>query len=180
MCKKVISFIFALILFITSISQVKAYDPDIDAGSRMKYDRDESREETYFYKVRKEKKGEVFEQWRIGIDSILFGKIKRDMEGRPLKLIGITFLGVGYRGYFLRDESLRGPHVYWELGVNYFIFPYGGIGVNFEFPTGGSKIGKTGVFSLGFGVNCYTAYIVYEGYSFLPYVFPYISVSYSF
>jgi len=51
MCKKEISFIFALILFITSISQVKAYDPDIDAGSRMKYDRDESREETYFYKV---------------------------------------------------------------------------------------------------------------------------------
>jgi hypothetical protein len=75
MCKKEISFIFALILFITSISQVKAYDPDIDAGSRMKYDRDESREETYSHKVRREKKDEVFEQWRIGIDSILFGKI---------------------------------------------------------------------------------------------------------
>lgn len=101
-------------------------------------------------------------RFRIGLDSILIGYYTDvGPNGEPESLIGLTFLGVGYRRYF----NMTGPfYFYGEGGVEALIFPYLEGGIIFVGPLGTEfKIGL----QLRLGVEEY----VYGGeteYSFYP------------
>jgi len=97
-----------------------------------------------------------FTQWHLGFDTIWIGKMYRDANGVPKKLIGVSFLGIGYRKYFGKEDKLRGWHPYWEAGTWLLILPYGGIGTQYSIPLSGDETGRKGVFSVGLGLYLYT------------------------
>jgi hypothetical protein len=99
---------------------------------------------------------------RVGLDSIILGYYT-DLgpRGEPEALIGLTFLGVGYRRYF----HLSGPiYFYGEGGVEVFILPYAEGGLIFVGPLGIEL--KMGI-QLRLGVEEYT-YDSNTEYSFYP------------
>ncbi len=111
-----------------------------------------------------------FSQTYIGLDTILIGKIDRDKNGVPQKLIGFSSgIGIGYRHYFSKNTQLRGLHPYWEIGTWGLILPYGGIGAQYSIPLGGDETGKKGIVSFGAGAYLYTI---------IP--APVLTISYSF
>ena len=64
-----------------------------------------------------------FEQWHIGLDTILVGKMTRDYMGVPQRLIGLSAgMGIGYRRYFRQAPQLRGLHPYWKIGTFFCYF----------------------------------------------------------
>lgn len=71
---------------------------------------------------------------RLGLDSILIGYYTDvGPNGEPEALIGLTFLGVGYRRYF----HMAGPfYLYGEGGVEVFMLPYIEGGTIFVGPLG--------------------------------------------
>jgi hypothetical protein len=98
-----------------------------------------------------------FSQIHVGLDSILVGKIQRDENGVPQKLVGLSAgLGIGYRKYFSKQTQLKGLHPFWEVGTVLLILPYGGIGAQYSIPTGNDPTGKDGVFSIGIGAYLFT------------------------
>lgn len=73
-------------------------------------------------------------RFRIGLDSILIGHYTDvGPQGEPKSLIGLTFLGVGYRRYLRFIKPFYG---YLELGTEAFIIPYLEGGLILAFPFG--------------------------------------------
>jgi len=99
---------------------------------------------------------------RIGLDSIIIGYYTDvGPKGEPEALIGLTFLGLGYRRYF----HMAGPfYFYGEGGVEAFILPYIEGGAIFVGPLGMEF--KMGL-QLRLGIEEYT-YDSTTEYSFYP------------
>ncbi|MGC8971509.1 MAG: hypothetical protein ACP5K2_04815 [bacterium] len=99
---------------------------------------------------------------RLGLDSIIIGYYTDvGSKGEPEALIGLTFLGVGYRRYF----HMTGPfYFYGEGGVEVFILPYIEGGIIFAGSLGTEW--KMGL-QLRLGVEEYT-YDSKKKYSFHP------------
>ncbi|SNR64401.1 hypothetical protein [Desulfurobacterium atlanticum] len=115
-------------------------------------------------------------QWRIGVDTIFAGKMKRSSEGAPKYLYGISAGGgIAFRYYITTKNELQTVHPYAEAGTTSLIYPYIGGGIEYGLPVEDDISGQKSAFSIGGGV-----YLFSKLYGAKTLFFPIISVSYSF
>ncbi|WP_022846426.1 MULTISPECIES: hypothetical protein [unclassified Desulfurobacterium] len=115
-------------------------------------------------------------QWRVGLDTIIAGRIERNDNGTPKYLFGISAgLGFAFRYYFTVKDELQAVHPYLEGGTTMVIYPYFGGGAEYDLPDGNDPTGESGVFSVGGGLYFFSKLF---GANFVP--LPVITISYSF